>query len=199
MSARQLLIREYALGHEPSQLDEYEHLSINQRLELFQQFRVRMIGDPVRLNSDWKDFIELLKRHGVEFMIIGGGAVNAHGFVRLTEDLDFWLNREPANAERVVRAVEEFGWSDTGLTVDALMKPDRIFMIGRKPNRIDLFTTIPGVEFQAAYPRRVEGVLDGVTIPIIGVDDLLANKRASGRHRDLGDVEEFEKSEKYRR
>jgi predicted nucleotidyltransferase len=199
MSAVDRTIRVFKLGEEPSMVDEYERFSIDERLELFQQFRVRMIGDDVRLNTDWRDFIALLQQHGVEFLIVGGGAVNAHGFVRMTEDLDFWLSRTAENAERVMRAVREFGWDDSAISAHDLMQPGQVFMLGRKPNRIDLLTTISGVEFEQAYPRRVVGMLDGVQVPLIGLDDLLANKRATGRLRDLGDVEEFEKSRKYRK
>ena len=198
MSSAERTVRVFNLGEEPSMVDEYARFSIDERLELFRQFRAR-IGDDVRLNTDWKDFISLLQRHEVEFLVIGGAAVNAHGFVRMTEDLDFWLARTRANAQRVMHAVVEFGWSDPALTVDALLEPGKVFMLGRKPNRIDLLTSISGVEFDDCYPRRVPGVLDGVQIPLIGLDDLLANKRATGRLRDLGDVEEFAKSEKYRK
>ena len=195
MSSRE--VRVFKLGEEPSMVDDYARFSIDERLELFHQFRVRMIGDDVRLNTDWKDFITLLEKHRVEYLVVGGAAVNAHGFVRLTEDLDFWLARNAANAGRVLAATLEFGWSDPALSIAALLEPGQVFMLGRKPNRIDLLTSISGVEFEACYPRRVPGLLDGVAIPLIALEDLLANKRASGRLRDLGDVEEFEKSEKY--
>ncbi|MBS0456978.1 MAG: nucleotidyltransferase [Proteobacteria bacterium] len=145
----------------------------------------------MELIQDFKDFIRLLDAHEVRYMVVGGVAVNAHGFVRMTEDLDFWLERSPANADKALSALLEFGFGE--FTKDDLLDPKAVLMMGRAPNRIDLLTWVSGREFADCYPRRIYANLGGVRIPLIALDDLLINKRASGRSKDIGDLEEFER------
>ena len=151
----------------------------------------------MKLTRDLKEFFELLASHEVRYLVVGGGAVNAHGYVRMTEDFDFWIATDPGNAERVARLIESFGFGELALSAQDFMVPGQIIMLGRPPNRIDLLTSITGVDFEDAYARRSEGVMDGVRMPLISVEDLLINKRATGRLKDMADVEEFERSEKY--
>ena len=145
----------------------------------------------MELIQDFKDFIRLLDDHEVLYLVVGGAAVNALGFVRSTEDIDFWLQRTPANADRTLGALSEFGFDE--FTRDDLLDPKAVLMLGRPPHRIDLLTWISAREFDDCYPRRRYGQLGGVRIPLIGLDDLLINKRASGRPKDLADIEEFDR------
>lgn len=145
----------------------------------------------MELIQDLKEFIRLLDVHEVEYLVVGGAAVNALGFVRMTEDLDFWLKRDEANAKKVLAALSDFGFD--GFSMDDLLDPRAVLMLGRPPNRIDLLTEISGCDFDDCYPRRVQGRIGGVAIPMISLQDLLANKRASGRPKDLADVDEFER------
>lgn len=191
------VVRRYRLGEEPSWVDEYAQYSIDERLELYRQFRARTIEDDMKLGADLRQFVEMLDKREVRYLVIGGVAVNAHGYVRLTVDTDFWIAIDPDNARRVREACDEFGFP--GFSDADFLVPGAIVQMGRPPNRIDLLNTIAGVEFEACYARRVYGTLDGMRLPLIAVEDLLANKRAVGRYKDLADVEEFEKSEKYRR
>lgn len=144
------------------------------------------------LISDLKEFVRLLDAHEVKYMVVGGAAVNVLGFVRMTEDLDFWLERSEENADRALAAIAEFGFEGE-FGKDDLLDPKAVLMLGRPPNRIDLLTWISGREFADCYERRTYEDLDGLIVPMISLDDLIANKKASGRYKDLADVEEFEK------
>lgn len=144
------------------------------------------------LINDLKEFVRLLDSHDVRYMVVGGAAVNVLGFIRMTEDLDFWLERSETNAERTLAAIAEFGFEGEFSKAD-LLDPKAVLMLGRPPNRIDLLTWISGREFADCYERRTYEDLDGLTVPMISLEDLIANKKASGRHKDLADVEEFEK------
>ncbi len=148
----------------------------------------------MELIQDLKEFIRLLDANDVRYLIVGGAAVNALGFVRMTEDLDFWLERSDVNAVNTLAALAEFGFCE--FSKADLLDPKAVLMIGRVPNRIDLLTWISGREFADCYPRRVYGNLGGVRVPLIGLEDLLINKRESGRAKDLADVEEFEKRQR---
>lgn len=149
----------------------------------------------MELIEDLKEFVRLLDAHDVKYMVVGGAAVNTLGFVRMTEDLDFWLERSDANAEKTLAALAEFGFKGQ-FTRDDLLDPNAVLMLGRLPNRIDLLTWISGREFADCYPRRTYENLDGIVVPMIALEDLIINKRASGRAKDIADVEEFEKRKK---
>ncbi len=146
----------------------------------------------MKLNPDWREFIELLNAHSVEYLIVGGYAVAFHGHPRYTKDIDVWVWIDPVNADRIVRVLEEFGFGSLGLTTQDFLKPDHIIQLGYPPNRIDLLTTIPGVEFRECYDARVQQTVDGVPVNFIDVENLIRNKRSSGRSQDLADVENLE-------
>jgi hypothetical protein len=148
----------------------------------------------MELIQDLKEFIRLLDAHEVEYLIVGGAAVNALGFVRMTEHLEFWLKRDEKNADRTLTALAEFGFDE--FSREDLLDPKAVLMLGRPPHRIDLLTWISGREFEDCYPRRTYGHIGGVRVPLISVEDLLINKRASGRPKDLADVDEFERRSK---
>jgi len=145
----------------------------------------------MNLNPDFRECIALLNAHDVRYLVVGGYAVGMHGHPRYTKDLDIWIDRSPENAERVLDALDAFGFGGIGLSVDDLTDPDSIVQLGRVPNRIDLMTTLSGVTFDECYPNRVVDQSDDTTVQYIGLEDLMANKRALGRHRDLGDVEDL--------
>lgn len=140
------------------------------------------------LQSDLSEFVGLLISHGVEFLVVGGYAVAFHGHPRLTGDVDFFIRATPENAERVVRVLEEFGFGNLGVTALDLITPDRVLQLGRPPNRIDILTSISGVEFSSCWDSRVVGELGKHTVNFLGWDALIANKTASGRDKDLLDV-----------
>ena len=143
----------------------------------------------IRLHSDLKEFLNVLNAHGVEYMVVGGYAVSYHGYPRATADLDVWVSREPANARRVFLALSEFGTPFSGMTEKTFEDDAKIVHMGQPPLRIEIMTAVSGLDFRQAFPRSVKGNLDGVDATIIGLDDLKANKKAAGRHKDLNDVQ----------
>lgn len=139
---------------------------------------------------DFKEFLRYLKDHEVRFLLIGGYAVNAHGYVRNTVDIDVWVASNPENRRRVVHAVREFGFASTGY--DVLDAERAMLRMGAPPLRIAVMRVIDGVEFEDCWSRRVQVVLDGVELPLISLPDLKTNKLASGRPKDLVDLNELE-------
>ncbi len=142
----------------------------------------------MKLNKDLLEFVALLNAHQVDYLIVGGHAVAFHGYPRLTIDVDIWLRPSPTNAARALAALHDFGFSETGVTVDDLQRPEAVLQMGLPPNRIDLLPSISGVTFEEAWPG-VPADLDGVSVHMIGRDALLKNKRASARAKDLADLE----------
>lgn len=144
------------------------------------------------LNKDFKEFIELLNAHEVQYIVIGGYAVAFHGHPRFTKDIDFWILPNPGNAEKLLTVLHDFGFSSLELTIEDFTAPNKVVQLGQPPYRIDLVTSISGVDFQSCFPNSIETELDGVSVRFIGLEDLKKNKRSTGRLRDLSDVEELE-------
>lgn len=139
--------------------------------------------------QDFKEFVELLIKNKAEYLIVGGYAVGVHGHPRYTGDLDIWLNTTPENANRILISVNEFGFSSYGLTEEDFIKEGNVVQLGYPPLRIDLLTHIDGVTFEECYKNRTEIEIEGILVNFIGYEDLLKNKRKSGRHKDLDDLE----------
>jgi hypothetical protein len=148
------------------------------------------------LSRDLKEFLQLLGAHEVRFMLVGAHAVAVHGYPRNTTDVDFWVERSRTNAERIVAALEDFGFGSLGLRLEDLSEGEHVIQLGREPNRIDILTSLTGLEFDACWERRLQTTFEGAQLPVIGLEDLLRNKRLTGRLKDLADVEEFEKRKK---
>ncbi|MFN9370168.1 MAG: nucleotidyltransferase [Planctomycetia bacterium] len=140
---------------------------------------------------DFEDFLRLLEAHRVEYMIVGGYAVAFHGFPRFTKDIDVFFSDSAANLARLQEALVAFGFQPNTVPLATLGKPDAVLAIGVEPVRIDLLNRIAGVTFAEARGQAVRGRYGDVEVTFIGKEDLLRNKRATGRHRDLGDVEEL--------
>lgn len=144
------------------------------------------------LSKDFKEFVALLKKHDAEYMIVGGYAVGVHGYPRYTGDLDIWLNPTEPNAARVLEAINDFGFGSFNISTADLTKEGNVIQFGQPPLRIDLLTSIDGVTFDACYVNRKEVTFDGLAMNFIGYHDLVTNKKATGRHRDLDDVENMQ-------
>lgn len=145
----------------------------------------------MNLNQDFKEFLAFLNSNEVEYLVIGGYAVAAHGHPRYTKDIDVWVRPTAQNSKRVMAALTEFGFGSIGLTEEAFTAPDTIVQLGYPPRRIDLLTEPSGVEFGGCYSRKLEVTIDGTIVPFIGLEDLKANKKASGRPRDLADIDDL--------
>jgi hypothetical protein len=144
-------------------------------------------------NPDFKDLFSALCAEEVDFLVVGAHAVMFHTAPRFTKDLDIWVRPEADNATRVHRALTRFGAPLADLTREDLTRKGTIFQIGMAPNRIDVLTSIDGVEFDGAWERRVPTTYGGVPIHLLSVLDLLVNKRAVGRPQDRIDVENLER------
>lgn len=144
------------------------------------------------MNRDFVEMLSALCDAEAEFLIVGAHAMAVHGRPRATGDLDIWVRPTPENAERVWKALEVFGAPLHELSKDDLSTTDVVFQMGLPPNRIDLLTSISGVEFEAAWAGRVSLRLGDVDAMVIGREELIENKRAAGRPRDVADVAELE-------
>ena len=143
----------------------------------------------IRLPPDFREFLQLLNAHQVEYLLVGGYAVGYHGYPRATVDMDIWIGRGAATAERMVAVLREFGFDVPNLSADLFLKDDQIVRMGVPPIRLEIFTSIPGVRFEDCYPARIVGEIDGTTVSLINLRDLKTNKKASGRNKDLADLE----------
>ena len=146
-------------------------------------------GDNMLLGRDLQEFVALCLDHDVRFLVVGGHAVAAHGHPRLTKDLDIWIWVDPENADRMAAVLDEFGFASTGLTGKDFAVEGPGVQLGRPPNRIDILTSIAGVDFESCWERRKEYPMGSLAVPLIGLEDLERNKLAAGRHQDLADVE----------
>ena len=144
------------------------------------------------LNQDFKEFIQSLNDNGVRYLVIGGYAVAFHGHPHYTKDIDIWVSMDAKNAANIVKALEQFGFASLGLQVSDFTTPDQIVQFGYPPNRIDLITTTPGIEFEPCYASRVQTEIDGVQVSFIDLENLKRTKKAVGRHQDLADIENLE-------
>ncbi|MEI6409354.1 MAG: DUF6036 family nucleotidyltransferase [Bacteroidota bacterium] len=144
------------------------------------------------LNPDFKEFLQLLNEHEVRYMVIGGYAVAHHGHPRYTKDLDVWLWVSPDNAKKIIDVLNAFGFGSIGLTEKDFLNAENVVQLGYPPVRIDMTMSISGLAFEDCYERRDITSIDDITINFIGLSDLKINKLASGRKRDLDDVENLE-------
>ena len=140
------------------------------------------------MNRDFVEMLSALSEAGAEFLVVGAHALAAYGVPRATGDIDIWVRPTPENAEKVRAALAVFGAPLFDLTLEDLSRPGTVFQIGVPPGRIDLLTSISGVTFEDAWPRRTAVRLPGVVAPVIGRADFVANKRATGRPKDLADL-----------
>jgi len=143
----------------------------------------------LRLPQDFKEFLKLLNAKGVEYLLIGGYAVGYHGYPRATADMDIWVAVKPENAEKLMAVLRDFGFDMPELTPELFLKEKNIVRMGIPPMRIEITTGISGVEFDICYAQKVVDVLDGIQVNIINLQDLKVNKKASGRFKDLNDLE----------
>jgi len=143
---------------------------------------------------DFKELLLAFNEHDVEYLIVGAHALAAHGHVRATKDLDLWVRPDESNAQKVLRALSDFGAPLSNLTAGDLSRKETIFQIGLPPLRIDIITNIDGVEFEDAWPDRLETSFGGVPAFVISRQHLITNKKTAARLQDLADVQELEAS-----
>ena len=146
--------------------------------------------DPRHLPPDFRDFLACLNDAGVEYLVVGGHAVAYHGYPRVTSDMDVWINRTPENAARVITAIRNFfGTEMAGLTTAQLLDSEMVTHFGARPHLIEVLNRISGGDFLQAWPRRIATDYDGVPVQMIGLLDLIQNKKSSARGKDIADLE----------
>ena len=146
------------------------------------------------VNPDFRDLFVALNAAQAEFLIIGGYALAVHGAPRFTKDLDVWVKANPDNAKKVWNALDEFGAPFLDLTLQDLSTPGIVFQMGLPPNRIDIITVIDGVDFPEAWEHRVPSVYGDQPVMVIGIDELIRNKEATGRPQDRLDAQTLRQS-----
>ena len=144
------------------------------------------------LNQDFKEFIESLNDNRVRYLVVGGYAVALHGYPRYTKDIDIWVEMTAENASNILKALHQFGFGSLGVNEADFVIPNQMLQLGYPPGRIDILTTLPGVEFAECYPTRMVVDIDGVSVNFIDLEHLKKNKRATGRHQDLADLENLQ-------
>ena len=151
------------------------------------------------LNPDFAEMLRAWSAAGAEYLLVGAYAMAAHGVPRATGDIDLWVRPSRENARRVLLALQRFGAPLFDLTAADLARPGTVFQLGVPPRRIDILTSIDGVTFATAWPRRIAARLGDVEVPVIGREDLVRNKRSAKRPKDLLDVRLLERGRAQRR
>ena len=149
----------------------------------------------IRLNEDFKEFLKLLNKNHVKYLIIGGYAVNIHGYPRFTGDIDFWIDNDAENAKRACDTIRQFGFDDHGLTPETFQRPNVLIRMGVIPYMIEIHTAVSGIRFNECYPQRIVKEIEGIPVDVIDLKNLIKYKRASGKHRDLDDIENLPEPE----
>ena len=143
----------------------------------------------MEIQQDFKDLLALLNKHEVEYLIVGGYALAFHGAPRFTGDIDIYIRPEPENAKRVLKSLNEFGFQFPNLNLEDFYSPDQIIQLGVPPVRIDILTSISGVTWDQAAASRIPSEYGNIPVNYIGKIELIQNKRATGRRKDLADLE----------
>ena len=143
------------------------------------------------MNPHFVEMLKALRDEGVEHLVIRAHALAAHGYVRATLDIDIWVRPSAENAARVWRALERFRAPLAKMRPEDFAEPEVLYQIGVPPSRIDIMTSVTGLEFDTAWPRRIMAAFAGIEVPVLGGQDLRASKRAAGRLKDLADLEEL--------
>jgi hypothetical protein len=144
------------------------------------------------LNEDYKDILQAFAGEKVKFLLVGAYALAAYGYPRATMDIDLWVEPSPENADAVLRALRHFGAPLEKVTKEDFQKDDTIFQIGVAPRRIDIITTASGLQFKESFNRSAAIDINGIEVRILSLADLIRNKRASGRTKDIADAEALE-------
>ena len=143
----------------------------------------------LELPEDFREFLKLLNANGVRYLLIGGYAVGFHGYPRATNDIDIFVSKDAENAQRLVESLIDFGFETSALSIELFMQEKSIVRMGVEPLKIEIANFISGIEFEEAYKDKIIGSINGIEINIISLQHLKLNKKASGRYKDLNDLE----------
>lgn len=144
------------------------------------------------IDKDFKEFIKLLNKNKVKYLVVGGYALAFHGYPRYTKDIGIWVWADKKNAENILQTLQDFGFSSLDLKEEDFLSPGYVVQLGQPPSRIDLLTSVTGLEFEACYASKVHSNIEGSEIDFIDLENFKTNKKAVGRHQDLADLENLE-------
>ncbi len=144
------------------------------------------------LNKDYKDILHALNEANVKFLLVGAYALAAHGYPRATMDIDIWVMPSKENAKAVLNALRSFGAPVSNLSQEDLQQQETIFQIGVAPRRVDIITSASGLQFEDSFKRSLAITIEGIPVHVPSLEDLICNKRATGRLKDLADAEALE-------
>ena len=144
------------------------------------------------LNQDFREFIQSLNDNQVRYLVVGGYAVAIHSYPRSTKDIDMWIDMNPENARRILQSLEQFGFGSQGLKQDDFLEAEMIVQLGIPPRRVDLLTSLVGVNFETCYADKVIVDIEGMPVNFVDLENLKQNKQSSGRAQDLADIENLE-------
>lgn len=147
----------------------------------------------IHLPKDFKDFLQLLNSKKIEYLVVGGYAVALYGYPRATGDMDIWIAISKDNAHKTVEALKEFGFNVPELKEEIFLEREKKIRMGNPPLRVEILTSIDGVEFDECYKDKKNVTIDDIVINFISLEKLKKNKKSSGRHKDLDDLEQLEK------
>jgi len=145
--------------------------------------------DPMLFTDDWKEFLRLANSHRLKYLVVGGVAVSLHGHTRSTHDIDIWIENSIPNIVKLKKTMTSFGFLEQAETVPIKMGKRDVLFLGKTPFRIDILSGISGLTFAKVFRSRQDFDVDGMLVPVIDLENLIINKEASGRHKDLADVE----------
>lgn len=140
-------------------------------------------------NDDFRELLELFNAHGIEYVVVGALALAWYGHPRYTGDIDLFVKPDPDNAQKIIAALDQFGFGGLGITIEDFTTPDRVIQLGVPPGRVDLLTSLSGITWDQVSSGSVNGEYAGVPVRYIGKADYIRNKQTVGRHRDLADIE----------
>ncbi len=143
----------------------------------------------MEIQQDFKELLELFNKHGVKYMIVGGYALAFYGAPRYTGDIDIFAQPDKKNAEKIMNALNDFGFVNIDISEEDFSHPDKVVQLGVPPVRIDIITSLSGVDWQTAEQHRVKGEYGNIHVFFIGREDFIRNKKATGRYKDLADIE----------
>ena len=143
----------------------------------------------MEVQPDFRDVLELFNEHKVDYLIVGGYALAFHGAPRYTGDIDIFVRPDQDNAQRIMKALDAFGFGSVGLKTGDFQYPDKVVQLGVPPVRIDIVTSVTNVSWETAASNRAEGKYGDVAVHYIGRNEFISNKRAIGRKKDLADLE----------
>ncbi|MDZ7625546.1 MAG: nucleotidyltransferase [Ignavibacteriaceae bacterium] len=146
----------------------------------------------MKLVKDFEEFIELLNKNEVKYLVVGGYAFAIHAYPRFTNDIDFFILTTKPNVDKIISVLKEFGFEVSSISADDLLKKDKVIQLGEPPYRIDILTSIDGVNFEDAWNNRIKGNYGNQALYFISKEDLIKNKKASARKKDLDDLNELE-------